>query len=79
MVKNNRKWLTFSQGYEGLFEEGIISKLETSLKGDITYNYDNDLKSRNLDFVLSFVTVGKTEIKYNYDINFLRSSVQNLE
>ena len=71
--KNNRKWLTFSQGYEGLFEEGIISKLETSLKGDITYNYDNDLKSRNLDFDLSFVTVGKTEISYNYDINFLRN------
>ena len=40
---------------------------------DFDYIEGQYIKSRNLDFDLSFVTVGKTEIKYNYDINFLRN------
>ena len=76
--KNNRKWLTLSQGYESFFENSLVSKLETSIKGDITYNYENQLKSNNLDLNLSIVTIGKTELQYNYDINFLRN-YQNID
>ena len=76
--KNNRKWLTLSQGYESFFENSLVSKLETSIKGDITYNYENQLKSTNLDLNLSIVTIGKTELQYNYDINFLRN-YQNID
>ena len=39
----------------------------------MTYNFDNKLKSQNLDFDISIKTFGKTVIEYNYDINFIRN------
>ena len=69
----NRKWTTIYHGYKSFFEKEYIQEFSVSLKGDLTYNFDNKLKSQNLDFDISIKTFGKTVIEYNYDINFIRN------
>jgi hypothetical protein len=69
----NRKWTTIYHGYKSFFEKEYLQEFSIGLKGDLTYNFDNKIKSRNLDFDISIKTFGKTLIQYNYDINFLRN------
>ena len=69
----NRKWTTLYHGYKSFFEREYLQEFKFSLKGDLTYNFDNKLKSKNLDVDLEIKTFGKTKIQYNYDINFLRN------
>ncbi len=68
--KINRKWLTLSQTYIKFFNKKFLKKFTAGLTGDINYNYNNYLKSTNLDFDLSFLVSGNNSIFYNYDINF---------
>ena len=69
----NRKWTTVYHGYKSFFEKEYLQEFSIGLKGDLTYNFENRIKSRNLDFDISIKTFGKTQIQYNYDINFLRN------
>ena len=71
--KNNRKWMTFYQGYDKILNKKYLKRFTFSLKGDLTYNFKNELKSRNLDIDFSITTIGRTQINYNYDINFIRN------
>ena len=71
--KNNRKWLTISHGYQKYLDLDYLREYSISLKGDITNNFNNEKKSRNLDVDLSVTTIGATTINYNYDINFFRN------
>jgi len=69
----NRKWTTFYHGYKNFFEYDYLQELSISLRGDLTYNFNNDLKSQNIDFDISLQTFAKTMIMYNYDINPFRN------
>ena len=69
----NRKWTTIYHGYKSFYEKEYLQEFSIGIKGDLTYNFDNKIKSRNLDFDISVKTFGKTLIQYNYDINFLRN------
>jgi hypothetical protein len=69
----NRKWTTFYQGYRNFFEKDYLQELSVSIKGDLTYNYDNKLKSKNIDFDITAKTFAKTLVMYNYDINPFRN------
>ena len=69
----NRKWTTIYHGYKSFYEKEYLQEFSIGIKGDLTYNFDNKIKSRNLDFDISIKTFGKTLIQYNYDINFLRN------
>ena len=71
--KNNRKWMTFYQGYDKILNKKYLKRFTFSLKGDLTHNFKNELKSRNLDIDFSITTIGRTQINYNYDINFIRN------
>ena len=71
--KNNRRWLTISQGYEKLLGNKYLQGYRINVKGDITNNINGDKKSRNLDIDLGITTIGATAINYNYDINFFRN------
>ena len=71
--KNNRRWLTISQGYEKLLGNKYLQNYSITVKGDITNNINGDKKSRNLDIDLGITTIGATAINYNYDINFFRN------
>ncbi|MDA1226006.1 MAG: hypothetical protein O3A67_03920 [Bacteroidetes bacterium] len=71
--KNNRRWLTISQGFEKLIGSKYLQQYRINVKGDITNNINGEKKSRNLDIDLGITTVGATAINYNYDINFFRN------
>ncbi len=71
--KNNRKWLTFSQTYDKIINSEYLTRITLGLKGDITHNFNNKLKSRNMDIDIAIQTIGRTDIQYNYDINFIRN------
>ena len=71
--KNNRRWLTFYHGYDKILNKKYLKRFSLSFKGDLTHNFNNELKSRNLDVDLSITTLARTQINYNYDINFIRN------
>ena len=71
--KNNRRWLTISQGFEKLIGSKYLQQYRINVKGDITNNINGEKKSRNLDIDLGITTIGATAINYNYDINFFRN------
>ena len=68
----NRKYGTLYHGYTSFFDKKYLKEFNASLKGDINYNYDNRLKTKNFDFNIGIKTFGKTEITYVYDYNLFR-------
>ena len=66
--KNNRRWLTISQGYEKLLGNKYLQEYRINVKGDITNNINGDKKSRNLDIDLGITTIGATAINYNLSL-----------
>ena len=68
----NRRYGTIYHGYTSFFDKKYLKEFNTSLKGDINYNYDNKLKTKNFDFNISIKTFGKTEIGYVYEYNLFR-------
>lgn len=69
----NRRLLSIYQGYEALYDKKYLKEFSTSLRGDVNYNYDNKLKTKNFDFNISIKTFGKTEIGYVYEYNLIRN------
>ena len=68
----NRRYGTIYHGYTSFYDKKYLKEFNASLKGDINYNYDNKLKTRNFDFNISVKTFGKTEIAYAYEYNLFR-------
>ncbi|MBJ34742.1 MAG: hypothetical protein CMC90_02425 [Flavobacteriaceae bacterium] len=68
----NRRYGSIYQGYTSFFDKKYLKEFNTSLKGDINYNYDNQLKTKNFEFNISIKTFGKTEIGYVYEYNLFR-------
>jgi len=68
----NRRYGTIYHGYTSFYDKKYLKEFNASLKGDINYNYDNKLKTKNFDFNISFKTFGKTEIAYVYEHNLFR-------
>ena len=69
----NRRLVSIYHGYEAFYDKKYLKEFSTSLRGDINYNYDNKLKTKNFDFNISIKTFGKTEIAYVYEYNLIRN------
>ena len=71
--KNNRKWFTLSHGYDKILDKDYLKRFTFNMKGDLSHNFSNKLKSKSLDIDLSITTIGRTQISYKYSVNFFRN------
>ena len=69
----NRRLVSIYHGYEAFYDKKYLKEFSTSLRGDISYNYDNKLKAKNFDFNISIKTFEKIEIAYVYEYNLIRN------
>ena len=70
---NNKKSFTLFQGYEKIFDKKYLKNFALSFTGDLSHNFNNDLKYRGLELEFGVTTIGKTNISYTHLINSFRN------
>jgi hypothetical protein len=77
VVKNDRKWLTFYQGYEKYNDKNFVKKTFYGIQSDILYNFNNQLEVVSIDGIFRAELKGNTYLTYTYDFDVFKRYLDN--